>query len=328
MKIKPLFLAIFTISVSSAESSLYHVKKGDTLSEIVEKRTERLAPLYGEGGRLETVLKLNPNIQNPNLIEIGERILLEASNFDDVKAKQNIKTSKDKEVSSPKTGQDTPTAPTYFYAGIGAGAIAYADHQQSEFGNATVTGLSLDNLKLFAGFKRKTYELQTDFNSFSYRYDVEGNSSKKRLFSAQTKLFYHNIFIAYSLEQYALYRKLNSKIEMTAESANFLGLGYRWKYRLKEYRDVILHTSFSIDKHLSASSKEASVKAIASDSLGAQAQADLRKQFEGREDYFYWWSNRARWRQIKRDIKWDGVEDSVNSSALQFETSIGLGVSF
>lgn len=68
-------LCLFTATTVFAQQT-YVVKVGETLSSIVEAQTSPPPPLYGEGGRLETVLKLNPNISDPNDIRVGDVIIL------------------------------------------------------------------------------------------------------------------------------------------------------------------------------------------------------------------------------------------------------------
>lgn len=68
-------LLVFTVNSAFAFRT-YTVQVGETLSSIVESQTSPPPPLYGEGGRLEKVLKLNPNILDPNDIRVGDVIIL------------------------------------------------------------------------------------------------------------------------------------------------------------------------------------------------------------------------------------------------------------
>lgn len=80
LKRQKFFLNLFILAFSCNAYALktYTVSIGDTLSSIVESQTQPPPPLYGVGGRLERVLKLNPNIANPNDIRIGDVIILDA----------------------------------------------------------------------------------------------------------------------------------------------------------------------------------------------------------------------------------------------------------
>jgi hypothetical protein len=59
-----------------ATSSTYEVKENDTLSLIVQSQVS--GPIWGRNGSLKKVLKLNPQITNPDLIFPGEVIVLNA----------------------------------------------------------------------------------------------------------------------------------------------------------------------------------------------------------------------------------------------------------
>lgn len=66
---------------ASASTNTHTVKKGDTLSSIAQKHD----------ASLQTILNLNPQIKNPNLIFIGEKI-----NLPDKTSGENKQTTKEK----------------------------------------------------------------------------------------------------------------------------------------------------------------------------------------------------------------------------------------
>ncbi|MBF0442684.1 MAG: LysM peptidoglycan-binding domain-containing protein [Oligoflexales bacterium] len=76
-------LAAFTAFSSPSFGERYSVKKGDTLSQIVSKKLGK--PVYGKKGKLGKVIRLNPDINNPDLIYPNDIIIL--SNEDETKAK-------------------------------------------------------------------------------------------------------------------------------------------------------------------------------------------------------------------------------------------------
>ena len=69
-------IILISFSMSAGAQNFYIVKKGDILSQIVEKYTSPPPPLYGKNGRLEKIIALNPQINNSNLIIVGDKIIL------------------------------------------------------------------------------------------------------------------------------------------------------------------------------------------------------------------------------------------------------------
>jgi hypothetical protein len=65
---------LFPTFCKAEATPLYTVKKGDCLSEIIH--TIGFSPIYGKSGYLEKIIKLNPQIQNPNMIFKGTEIFL------------------------------------------------------------------------------------------------------------------------------------------------------------------------------------------------------------------------------------------------------------
>lgn len=71
------WIIIFTTAVPLVAVPMeYRVRAGDSLSHIAVHHVEGPEALYGPGGKLERLLKQNPQIKNPDLIFPGDKITL------------------------------------------------------------------------------------------------------------------------------------------------------------------------------------------------------------------------------------------------------------
>tara|TARA_B110001454_G_scaffold218991_1_gene249023 strand:+ start:58996 stop:60039 length:1044 start_codon:yes stop_codon:yes gene_type:complete len=70
-----LITLVLTVSYT-AEASFYVVRSGDTLSTIAQKNIGE--PIYSPNGSLAKIKALNPQIENPNVIRVGDIINLSA----------------------------------------------------------------------------------------------------------------------------------------------------------------------------------------------------------------------------------------------------------
>jgi hypothetical protein len=96
----------------NAFSEEREIRRGDTLSEIA--RDVSKLPTYGSHGGLNKILKINPEIKNPNLIVPGERIKLPGSTAATVKTSEPLKPAEPAPPSSvpePKPVTSLETAP-------------------------------------------------------------------------------------------------------------------------------------------------------------------------------------------------------------------------
>ncbi|MBT3586642.1 MAG: LysM peptidoglycan-binding domain-containing protein [Halobacteriovoraceae bacterium] len=75
MKIRNSLIALTLLSTTlNAGENIHRVRKGDTLSQIAHAKI--YGPIYGQGGSLESILKLNPLVNDKNLIFSPQSILL------------------------------------------------------------------------------------------------------------------------------------------------------------------------------------------------------------------------------------------------------------
>lgn len=152
--------AIITLSLSMAWSqTTYTVQQGDTLSGITKKVFRK--KIYGPDGKLQEVLKHNPQIKNPNVIYPSQVVNLKEE------AAQPIETPSSAQVDTPaqqtETSEQTPAQASveeitsyepwqrYAYALYGG---EYVSHDQSgSLGEADITGTSFYNFR--AGYLAK-----------------------------------------------------------------------------------------------------------------------------------------------------------------------------
>jgi len=90
-KLFQVMLVLFSCASHAAGPLFYVVRTGDTLSAIAQNKIGY--PIFAKDGSLDKLLKLNPAIQDPDLIFPGQRLLIQSSKMDSLAiAKPDSKT--------------------------------------------------------------------------------------------------------------------------------------------------------------------------------------------------------------------------------------------
>ena len=135
----PLILTIFLIGQISYASLYYIVMRGDTLSGIASSHYPEMR-IYGTEGSLEKLLKFNPEIKNPDLIFVGQKINLSEviSEQSRIKEEEANLAPKNEEREDYILDKDESGV---FDLSLGVGAYYYSHSQSGVLGSANVGAL-------------------------------------------------------------------------------------------------------------------------------------------------------------------------------------------
>lgn len=314
--VRKLTPALFLLS-SLAVAKEYPVEKGDTLSQIAQ----RVYPdkrVYGKNGSLAELLRMNPNIMNPNYVLVGE----------------NIRLNTDIEVVNPavepiveKKEETSQQLYDNFILGLGFGPRFYSQGQTGALGKADGQVIFWKNVEFFAGYSRGYFKALIEFASYQMDFDSNGGGKNKQLYRINPKLYYKNFFISTLYEELPLFQYQNGEIKMSREGVFLPGFGYRWVKDLNSHIDTRLEVEGEVNYLVSSKSDKRSVDVSQVSGYGARLEGKLIRRLHTKMPLYYYWSNNLRFRSFDRNISWDS-SGKVNSTHFDFNSSVGLSLSF
>lgn len=210
---------------------IHTVKKGDTLTEIVQKRFpgERI---WGKDGNIYKVLNLNPEIKNRDLIYEGQDIFIRKIQGENTEIADDTKESLDKIYGLTLWG----TLNTSFYAFTQTGDLLKSDLFLTSFNSQSV-GFEYD---------LKGYLLRGKFERSVYDFSYQGDNFKETLSSKNLGVTYKYFRVGYEqLNNLFFYETTGYKSAKTEES--YLNLGLEFRHDLKKYfiDEYILFADYS-----------------------------------------------------------------------------------
>jgi hypothetical protein len=339
------FMALSVFCYDARGMSSYTVKNGDTFSEIVDKYTAPPPSLYGKNGRIARILALNPNIKDPNFIMIGETITLEKISknrglenrfdrpskisklvLDETKIKEGQLKGERGQVHPVLDKDDTGI----FDFGIGYGGKFYSHGQSGALGSANVGALFLNNLSFFTSYEKRNFKLETEANTYKFKYDVNGSSSEKQLYSYSLRSFYQNFFLGITFEQQPLFKNGGNGVEMVAETSILPSLGYKWDIELSSKIETRLLLQTSVGYFLDSSASDPDIKISNHKGFSAEIKTRLTRRLNKSKRFpiYYFWSNDLGYRDYERSVEWGTSSGSVKSEHLHFNSTVGLKIEF
>jgi hypothetical protein len=223
--LKNIYLETFTVSIwvmlfsYSAAATDYTVRLGDTLSEIVSRTSSPPPPLYGTGGRLEMILKLNPHIVDPDQLEVGDHLKLYSESLP--------LTSWPKSLLSSFLSYSKHLRWSFEYT---LGGYLHYYSQKKGLGEVTSykSGPQLANLIIMANSTDHKITFSTSF------YRESSNSSnlleqENNFFNYQLKITYPHFSLSLWRADINLYKFANNSALIQKTSPLFIVGGREWK---------------------------------------------------------------------------------------------------
>lgn len=217
-----------------------------------------------------------------------------------------------------------------FDFGIGYGGKFYSHGQSGALGSANVGALFLNNLSFFTSYEKRNFKLETEANTYKFKYDVNGSSSEKQLYSYSLRSFYQNFFLGITFEQQPLFKNGGNGVEMVAESSILPSLGYEWDIELSSKIETRLLLQTSVGYFLDSSASDPDIKISNHKGFSAEIKTRLTRRLNKSERFpiYYFWSNDLRYRDYERSVEWGTSSGSVKSEHLHFNSTVGLKIEF
>ncbi len=313
----------FSFSTSSFARYLpseYIVKKGDTLSEIVSRFTSAPPALYGSSGRIAKILKLNPKITDPNLIYVGQVILLRPK-------KIALKKSKPYRLNISVAEKKLPSS---WVLGANYGALFYRDEQSGIIGDATVSATALNSLGVYSRFNIGKYHFKFAFSNYKLEYRSSTTLSSLNLTALKLLAGVKNYRAGIMMSSTPLFKNSAGIIEEAKESSIDLLLGYSVWWQLPTKKESNLEISGELAIPISSSSDNSTLEIDSLSGWQLCLQALLNRKIKQFADYSIYLTMpiAISYRSYKSQIIWSTSQGEVTSKYLTLSGGLGVEIKF
>lgn len=309
--------------------SEYIVRDGDTLSEVIQARFPNES-IYGDTGKLQALMKLNPHLENPDLIFPNDRILLEESHVTIIEDKGTAPASKspsstlDQNVASETDNSDWITSLYY--------GVRYTKFSQD--GNLTgadVGVLLLNEITFNTEYHQNDSTWGLGLNTYSFKYsDSTQRSGSERLANLRLYLAVKWFVAGIGVMEQPIFRNNLGSIELDKQTLTYLKLGYLHRVPLTQLRNTNLKLTANILLPFDHSSSNQDIDITSASSFGFKSEVELERElyFNEWHTLYLTWLTSFNYLTISEDVKWGTQEGSVDIETYGMASSIGLRLKF
>lgn len=319
-----------------AQDNIYTIKAGDTLSQIVEQNTSPPPPLYGSNGRIKQILAINPQILNPNLIFVGDKIfltkkkpniplspkVLEVAAAQQKENPQKVKLPKKILVQELQELEDSWTLSADY------GAKFFSYKQSGILGNAQI-GTNLFNIyNLSTKYKIGDYFAHFKFNTFEVQYVASGNSNAKRINSFELTGGYKHLYGGIAMAETPLFKNAAGVVLLSKLSKINLMMGYFTSWKLPVRKKTQLSWDSSLSYALSGRSNNVDIKVSSMNSYSVSSSLKLSRELLNNKNYCVnlIWPIYGAYSNLKSNLGWGTSTGSVKSSSWEMGTQLGVEI--
>ena len=298
-------LFLFIICVNSYAGQLYIVKKGDTLSKIVERYTDPPPSLYGISGRLQRILNLNPAIKDSDNLDIGFGVLLQK--------KQKI------------IELDTRNS---FYFDIGFGAKYFSIEQEGKLANVSIGELNPNFYSIKTGLFRGeySYHLNYEYNKFSTNSSSKKLEDNYQLLSLGLK--YKKLFYGLTIEESPVFKSNSGDDELAILSTTSFNFGFNYFKRFESSKETNLigHLIIGLPVLGSIDSTNAKLSKISGYNISGELLLEREFSKYQNKKFFYFFKQEIRFHSYEFDVDWDTVDGTTSYNQINYLIQIGMRV--
>lgn len=312
---------------------IYMVRKGNTLSELVKRHFPHHR-LYGPQGKLAEILKLNPQITNPNLIFPNQELYLTPivatestarEIFPVIEAETLLPPVSEEVVTSQEVGKSSEWNISGLY-----GMKYLSVSQSGALGKADVGVMFFNDLKVNSEFIFEDYSWGFQIDTYRFKYEAMGAGDAKQMHALKLFGSYQWFLAGINLEQSPLFRNNNSSVEMTKMTLMNLSLGAKKDYKLQTSKPTVLKLKGWLNYPFSSSSDDSDIKLDSVGGLGLIGQIELNRQIVSKVNYSLHvsWMSELALKKSSVDVEWGTAKGDVKSTVSDVSTSLGLLLKF
>lgn len=321
---KILMVSLGMLYIGATYALEYLVREGDTLSEVVKVHFPD-SRIYGNSGKIKDVLKLNPNLRNPDLILPNDKILLE---------KTRISASEDEEYapssSSSVVGEvevdDSEWLTTLYY-----GARYTQFSQSGSLAGADLGVLLLNEVTFRTEYRQKDWSWGLGLNTYRFEY------SQSTVGSGSERLRHLDLFLAkkwliagVGVMEQPIFRNNLGSVEMGRQTFSYMKIGYRKSHSLTPFKSTNLNFKALLMFPFKFSSSNEDIETESASSIGMEAEVELERELYLNESYslYLTWLTGINYLKISEEVKWADQTGSVDIDSYGVSSSFGLRVKF
>lgn len=339
-KIRVIFLIICCFHHSSFAGQTYIVKKGDTLSSILSKKFPK-EKVYGVGGSLARVLRVNSYIKNPDYIYPAQIINLqldtelEQKNQDDLAndfSEQSplMEQPTVQQQASRSISQFTPVYDDSWNISLLYGAKYISVSQNGALGSAETGTIFLDNIQLNSDFYYNKWSFEALADSYTFKYQSLTRSASERMNSLMLLGGYEFFAVGFDVSQNPMFKNDNGDVQVTKLNTLDAIIGLKLKYKLEAQKNTQLNFKILAGYPISASTESSNIKVSNIKGYSILGQAQLNRHLLDFKDSTLnvVWSNQLKYKSINHNVEWGLTKGNVNSDLTDFSTLLGLQLMF
>lgn len=325
-----LFGSCALIAIYAFAEDTYTIRKGETLSQIVQ----RIFPhnlIYGRRGKLREILSLNPKLKNPHLVFPGQRVIIATQAPIEAKpvARKEVSLPEPRPIEIRREVSFTPIVEEWNLSLL-YGAKQLSLNQSGSLGKASLGVIFLNDLKLSSIFTLEDWSFGLLFDSYKFKFVSPASSDSGKMYSFDFFASHKWIIGGIGSEQTPLFRNNGGVIEMTKQTLTYLSLGAKKDLDLPTRKPTKLKFKTSLRYPLSVSSEDPEIEMQSVKGLGIRGQLELNRQLfnQGTYSLHATWLTDLGYQKITRNVQWDTSSGEVKTSITEFSTSLGLLLKF
>ena len=328
-------LAHLLVSQTAYAAQFHQVKKGESLSRLIE-RTFPDQRIYGKRGKLAEIIALNPQLSNPDKIYPGDIIYL--TKEDEVLVENVSEPERtiieDEGVIAPVDLENTEETYSHtenriqnpwkvsLYWGVRDLSIT----QEEDLGKGDVKVVYFNNLSLHTEYLFPKASLGFQYNTLNMRYRAFGQTNEERIHSLFLYGSYRWMLAGLQFDQLPLFKNTRSEVEMMKMTPMFLNIGARKEFDLPwgQPTQLALKGWFGYPTSITTEKSDAKLSDLKGMSFTAQAELTHQLLVKPQYSLHATWLNGLSYKQLEQNGKWEELEGKVNTKVLDFSTNIGL----
>jgi hypothetical protein len=335
---KKLILILPGLLISSyiiaQETYEYKVRLGESLSHILNRFFPK-DKIYGQGGKIDEVVKMNASIKDKNLIFPDQVVNLPIySNVESSKIEVSDATSEEekyplekivaKELSYPIAQELSFNVAVLF----GAKLIDYS--QKGFLGQASIQGVLFNYLKLETEFCYGDWKTEFSADTFKIGYKISTSQTQDSLYNfrlASGRSFY---FVSVGKDELPLVNDNTALISFSKQSLFYVGLGVTKEMTMPFVRPVSFEVKSEIRYPLTTSIKSSQFKSSSLRGYYLLGQGNFKLELSKNDKYslFSIWANNLSYQKVSQNIVLSDLSGKVDSKMTTVSSSLGLQLDF
>jgi hypothetical protein len=325
-----LFVSSYIIAQEAQE---YKIRSGESLSHIVNRFFPK-DKIYGQGGKIDEVAKMNTSIQNKNLIFPDQVIKLPIySNVENTKFEVSDSTSAEEkpiEDSSDNSLNEKESTKKSFNIAVFYGAKLIDYSQKGFLGQASLEGVFFNYLKLESAFYYRDWKTEFSADTFKINYKTPTSKIHESLYNFRLAIGRSFYFMSAGKDELPLVNDSSGAVTLSKQSLLYVGLGLTKEMSVTFVKPVSIELKSEIRYPLASKIKASQLKSSSLSGYHLSGEGNLKLELSKNDKYslFSIWANSLSYQKVSQNIMLLGRSGKVDSKMTAASSSLGLQLNF